>query len=334
MDKIFISYRREDSEGFARGLFQSLVGHFGKDRVFMDVDSIGLGMDFVEAIDESLADCGALLVLIGKDWAHCTDSDGKRRLDQPDDFVRVEVAKAIKRNVRVIPVLVKGAPMPRAEDMPEELRSLTRRQALELRHERWDSDVDHLSVSLEKLLGITRRDQPAAPSAQPPPAAKPAGKKGFKIAGIIMAAVTILGIIAYNAMIDHSGDYTEPTPYNAPVTPAPAPSSSSGAATAPAPAPKTASLTGYWIDDSGVRVKMVQNGMYAVSQFIDPGSGALVQANWQFSGRNFEFTWASAAGNNGYGRGVVSADYNSIQYEWIDYVTGLQNAGRLRRSGQ
>jgi len=334
MDKIFISYRREDSEGFARSLFQSLVGHFGKDHVFMDVDSIGLGMDFVEAIDKSLADCGALLVLIGKDWAHCTDSDGKRRLDQPDDFVRIEVAKAIKRNVRVIPVLVKGAPMPRAEDLPEELRSLTRRQALELRHERWDSDVDHLSAALGTLLGITRQDQSAAPPVQPPPVAKPAGKKGFKIAGMVVAAVIILGIVAYNAMFDYSSDYVETPSYTPPATPAPAPSPSRGTATAPAPAPKTASLTGYWIDDSGVRVKMVHNGLYAVSQFVDPGSGALVQANWQFSGRNFEFTWASAAGNNGYGRGVVSADYNSIQYEWIDYVTGLQNAGRLRRASR
>ena len=97
-------------------------------------------------------------------------------------------------------------------------------------------------------------------------------------------------------------------------------------------APKTASLTGFWIDDSGVQVKIVHNGMYAASQFVDPGSGALVQANWQFSGRNFKFTWRSTAGNNGYGQGVVSADYNSIQYEWIDYVTGMQNAGRLRRA--
>ena len=173
MDKIFISYRREDSEGFARSLFQSLVAHFGKDHVFMDVEAIGLGMDFVEAIDKSLADCGVLLVLMGKDWAHCSDSDGTRRLEKPDDFVRIEVAKAIKRKVPVIPVLVKGAPMPKPEELPEELRTLTRRQALELRHERWDSDVDHLSLSLEKLLGLKRMDQAAIQAVPPPPAAQP-----------------------------------------------------------------------------------------------------------------------------------------------------------------
>lgn len=339
MDKIFISYRREDSEGFARSLFQSLAGRFGKDQVFMDVEAIGLGMDFVEAIDKSLADCGVLLVLIGKDWAHCTDADGHRRLDNQDDFVRIEVAKALKRNVRVIPVLVKGAPMPGAEDLPEELRSLIRRQALELRHERWDSDVDHLSAALEKLLGIVRKDRPPVPPVQPPAPAKPAGKKGVKIAGLAVAAVIALAII-YNAMVDFSGDNVISPAYNPPVPAAPEPATSNTPATkatpAPSPAPKpvNTSLTGFWIDDSGVRVKIVHNGMYAVSQFVDPASGVMIQANWQFSGRNFEFTWASGAGNNGYGRGTVAADYNSIQYEYIDYVTGLQDSGRLRRALQ
>jgi len=334
MDKIFISYRREDSEGFARGLFQSLVGHFGKDHVFMDVDSIGLGMDFVEAIEKSLSDCGALLVLIGKEWALCTDSDGTRRLEKPDDFVRIEVAKAIKRKVRVIPVLVKGATMPKPEDLPEELRSLTRRQALELRHESWDSDVDHLSSALGKLLGLKRTDKAGAAQVPPPPAAKPARKKGLKLAGIIVAVVIVAGIFMYNRIIDSIDGYPDPAPDNVPVTPAPAPSAAPAPAPTRTPVRKTTSLTGLWIDNSGVRVKIVQNGMYAVSQFVDPSSGVLVQANWQFKGLNFEFTWSSAAGNNGYGRGTVSSDYNSMQYEYIDYVTGLKDGGRLRRASQ
>ena len=97
MNNIFISYRREDSEGFARGLFQSLVGAFGTDHVFMDVEDISLGSDFVKAIDKSLESCGALLVLIGPEWVSCTDSDGRPRLDNAQDFVRMEVAKALEK---------------------------------------------------------------------------------------------------------------------------------------------------------------------------------------------------------------------------------------------
>ena len=171
MKNIFISYRREDTEGFARGLFQSLEGAFGSDHVFMDVEAIGLGVDFVEAIDKSLASCGALLVLIGKDWVNCTDSAGRRRLDDPRDFVRMEVAKALEQDVRVIPVLVKGARMPAPEDLPESLRSVTRRQALELRHERWSQDVAHLASALEQMLGLTRLDRPAPSPPMPPPSA-------------------------------------------------------------------------------------------------------------------------------------------------------------------
>jgi len=157
---IFISYRREDSEGFARGLFQSLVEHFGSDQVFMDVEDIELGLDFVEAIDKSLTSCGVLLVLIGKEWLSCVDEDGQPRLNNPEDFVRMEVASALRRNVRVIPVLVRGGAMPKSEQLPEELRLLTRRQALELQHDRWNADIERLITALEKTLGIVPKVAP------------------------------------------------------------------------------------------------------------------------------------------------------------------------------
>lgn len=154
MDRIFISYRREDSEGFARSLFQSLSEEFGSDTVFMDVEAIELGVDFIDVIDKTLETCGAFLVLIGKEWASCTDASGKKRIENPDDFVRLEVATALKRNVRVIPILVKGAKMPKTEDLPEDLQPITRRQALELRHDQWKYDVEHLINALEKCLDL------------------------------------------------------------------------------------------------------------------------------------------------------------------------------------
>ncbi len=343
MDKIFISYRREDTEGFARSLFQSLVRRFGKDKVFMDVEAIGLGMDFVEAIDQSLADCGALLVLIGKDWVDCKDAAGIRRLEKDDDFVRTEVAKAIERNVRVIPVLVRGAPMPDAGTLPHELRSLTRRQALELRHERWDPDVEQLSSSLETALGLKRLDQGGAtPSPDPVP---PEPRKRSKMPMVMMAmavVILILGTVVYNQFIDNDvvvvappmepNTTSEPSPtLPAAVKPVPAPPAT------PAPAPKPARvthITGVWIDDDGARVEIVQTGATAFSQGIDPASGVLIQANWRLSGRQCEFTWSAASGNQGYGKGIISADYKVINYEFIDYTTGIQDTGRLVRTAQ
>lgn len=199
MDKIFINYRREDSEGFARGLFQSLVHQFGKNKVFINVEAIAPGTDFVEAIDKSLADCGALLVLIGKNWADCKDSAGVRRLEKGNDFVRTEVVKAIEHNVRIIPVLVKGAPMPEGEDLPESLKFLTHIQALKLRHERWDSDMEHLASNLEKILALKRLDKYAS---SPPAPIPPTPEKTSKTPVVIGAGQKLMSniFISYNRM--------------------------------------------------------------------------------------------------------------------------------------
>jgi hypothetical protein len=332
MDKVFISYRREDSEGFARSLFQSLVGHFGKDYVFMDVEAIGLGMDFMDAIDQSLADCGALLVLIGKDWVTCTDGQGRRRLEKEDDFVRTELAKAIERNVRIIPILVKGAPMPKADQLPEELRSLTRRQALELRHERWDHDVDHLASALEQALGLKRIDKskPASPPiSEPPPTTKPKRSKARRYALLTIAGLALLGAIASSMMtsLDESGEG------NSNLTPAPLANPVPTVDPSSRPARAT-TITGYWIDVDGSQVEIVQTGATAVSQAIDPATGILFQANWRLNGRNFDFNWVASSGNRGYGSGVISPDFSSIQYEAVDSTTGMQDTGRLTRAAR
>jgi hypothetical protein len=138
---IFISYRREDVEGHARSLFQDLTAEFGKERVFMDVAGIEPGLDFRRVIDQQVASCEVLLAMIGKDWLDAKDESGRRRLDQPADFVRLETASALKRDIPVVPVLVHGARMPQAEELPDALKDLAYRNAVELTHARWDSDV-------------------------------------------------------------------------------------------------------------------------------------------------------------------------------------------------
>ena len=149
---VFISYRRDDSSGFAGRLHHSVIEHFGTSRVFRDVDSIEPGIDFVRAIEASLAACGALVVVIGREWLDARAADGSRRLDNPRDLVRLEVATALARGMLVIPVLVEGATMPSAGRLPADLADLARRNAIEVSDSRWAFDVSRLVSALEKGL--------------------------------------------------------------------------------------------------------------------------------------------------------------------------------------
>ena len=152
MGAIFVSYRRSDSQGEAGRLFDDLVKHFGEHMVFMDVVGIEAGRDFRKAIEESVAQCGALLVVMGPTWLNAKDENGARRLDDPADFVRIETASALRRDIPVIPVLVRAAEMPRAEQLPEAIRELAYRNCIELTHARWRSDIQLLVEALRRLV--------------------------------------------------------------------------------------------------------------------------------------------------------------------------------------
>jgi hypothetical protein len=130
--RIFISYRREETAYQAAWLFERLAGRYDRDQVFMDIDSIQLGDDFVKVITDRVASCRVLLVLIGDRWLTITDQEGRRRLDDPKDFVRLEIETALRHNVRVIPILFQGARMPQADQLPPSLAGLVRKQALEV----------------------------------------------------------------------------------------------------------------------------------------------------------------------------------------------------------
>src|SRR5215469_12426095 len=151
MSGIFISYRREDSCAYAGRLYDHLVDRFGKDRVFMDVDSIGPGDDFIEVLQNTVSSCDVLIAVISKRWLIATDPNG-RRLDHPEDFVRVEISTALSRNVRVIPALVAGAQMPANHELPEALAPLARRNAVEIPDTSFIPTLNRLIESLEKIL--------------------------------------------------------------------------------------------------------------------------------------------------------------------------------------
>ena len=170
--RVFISYRREETAYPAGWLYDRLGERFGGARVFKDVDSIALGDDFVEAITRAVGSCDVLIALIGDQWLTVSDEHGRRRLDDPHDYVRLEVEAALARNVRVIPVLVDGARMPRAEELPDALAPLVRRQALELSPSRFDSDTERLILVLASTLVDARASNagPAGEGATPEPA--------------------------------------------------------------------------------------------------------------------------------------------------------------------
>ncbi|MEZ5077709.1 MAG: toll/interleukin-1 receptor domain-containing protein [Solirubrobacterales bacterium] len=156
--QVFISYRREETAAYAGRLYDAMVARFGEDNVFMDVE-MDPGVDFVERIDDVLSGCTALIVVIGPHWLDVAGPAREPRLRDPGDFVRREVAAALRRaDVTVIPALVGGATMPPAHQLPEELHPLTRRNALELSHGRWRYDVGRLDEVLDRL--ITRSHPP------------------------------------------------------------------------------------------------------------------------------------------------------------------------------
>jgi hypothetical protein len=165
---IFISYRRTDSDGQAGRLYDHLVRAFGDDTVFMDAAGIAPGLDFRKAIDDQVSRCGVFLAVIGPEWARITGADGGRRLDDPNDFVRLEIASALAFNVAVIPVLVNGAEMPNAHQLPDNIRGLAYRQGVGISHARWNSDVQLLISVLRDYDPTKKQPSHAAVSVQLP----------------------------------------------------------------------------------------------------------------------------------------------------------------------
>jgi len=166
---VFISYRRGDS-GYAAGwLHDRLRDRLGSERIFMDVDSLRPGDDYIAKIDEAVGGCAVLLAVIGPEWSGSLEHGGQRRIDDADDFVRLEVEAALARDVRVVPVLVGGARMPDAGELPASLAPLARRQAVVLTQESFADDAERLLTSLERSL---------AGAAGPRPSRRPAPRAG------------------------------------------------------------------------------------------------------------------------------------------------------------
>jgi hypothetical protein len=152
MGKVFLCYRREDSGAHAGRVKDWLERDFGADVLFMDVDNIPMGRNFVKVLRAEVTKCEVLLAFIGRNWLDVRDEDGSRRLDNPNDFVRIEIAEALQRDVPVVPILLDGARIPSASHLPTELEELSVRQGIDLRLSSFQSDVERLSDGLQKHL--------------------------------------------------------------------------------------------------------------------------------------------------------------------------------------
>jgi hypothetical protein len=144
---VFISYRRDEAKAHAKWLYDRLAAHFGREKIFLDLENVGLGKNFVKVITSAAESCSVMVALIGRQWLR--SADGQSGLD---DFVRLEVATALGRNIDVIPIILPGASMPSSKDLPDDLSSLAHNNALPLSENRWERDVEDLIKSLESFL--------------------------------------------------------------------------------------------------------------------------------------------------------------------------------------
>ena len=166
--KVFISYRRDDTGHAAARLYDAVAARLGEDQVFMDLDTIALGDDFVEDIDQALGECAVMLALIGPRWLSITNPDGSRRLDDPDDYVRREIQTALERNIPVIPVLV-DTDMPPRRSLPEPLAPMRRRNAHSIRLPTFRADTAHLADELNRRLSTMAIGGSSTPDLPGPP---------------------------------------------------------------------------------------------------------------------------------------------------------------------
>jgi FHA domain/TIR domain len=210
---VFISYRRGDGAGYAMVLNERLVAHFGAARIFRDIDALDPGTNFVARIESAIGSCAVVIALMGTNWAGILP-DGRRRLDDPDDFLRLEIVSALQLGVRIIPVLVQGASMPQQDELPEPIKGLASRHALRIDDSAAEFGVSKLIAAVEQELGEARRPDGPADAARGPTdeivADRPSRSTGASIGWgwwLLPILLGILGgLIAWGAVRERDRD--------------------------------------------------------------------------------------------------------------------------------
>lgn len=276
MQGVFISYRRLDSQSAAGRLADHLREHLPQVPLFRDVETIEPGVDFVDAINRALQSCSVLLAVIGPRWVSLTDASGKRRLDDPNDYTRLEIVTALRRNdVRVIPVLVEGAQMPDTSQLPDDLQPLCRRNAIELTDKRWEYDVTQLRDTLKKALNIEPPPRPDPPWPQPQPT--PVGTPWYRRLTGKQWAYVAVGVVVLSVIVEQAS-YVEPDYIPPYVPPENVVDANAGNLSQPDVQTNTGqtnngvttTLTGYWQDVEGGQYQVVQQGQQVAFQGSHP----------------------------------------------------------------
>ncbi len=196
MSGIFISYRRSDSPDATGRIYDRLVSEFGKAQVFKDVDSIPLGRDFRGHLNDIVGDCGVMLAIMGPRWTEARSHAGQRRLDDPDDFVRIELETALARDIPVVPVLVGHAPLPIASELPGSLASLVFRQSIEVRPDPdFHNDATRLVTALRAILDPTAAAAQQAAAAIAPPTAATSAQRARRLSWIVAAMAILIAVL-------------------------------------------------------------------------------------------------------------------------------------------
>lgn len=213
MGRVFISYRREDAAGFAGRIYDRLTKNLGRESVFIDVDNIPAGLDFVDVLSERVGRCDALVAIVGKNWLGSADKDNRRRLDDPNDYVRMEIEAALNRKIPVIPVLVDGAVMPQADDLPDGLKKLARRHGIQISHDRFETDAERLTDTLARIddRGTAKSGADARSGWSAPPPKPPASGAGWKLSAAALLAIA--GSVALYGLLGARVErWRQPTP--------------------------------------------------------------------------------------------------------------------------
>ena len=206
MLNVFISYRRDDSAGYAGRLADSLEPLLGAGKIFRDVEDIRPGDDFVQAITQNLQKANVVLVVIGKNWLNAKNDQAALRLHDPNDYVRLEIETALKFQHQLIPVLVDNAKMPKPEDLPASIASIANRQALEITDMRWDDDIKRLHKVLVGTQAGSSHGQSTLIQWLRPSSTK------FRILGLTSALALVAGLLfllakPYFFLPDFSGNW-------------------------------------------------------------------------------------------------------------------------------
>lgn len=317
---IFINYRVHDTAGETGRLVDRLKQHFYPDQIFMDIDKIEPGLDFTKAIAKSLESCDIMLAVIGPNWLGKKEGSDTTRIKEKNDWVKTEIATALERDIRVIPVLVDGGELPAAAELPEDLQPLLLRQTYEISNKRWDYDTGEL-IKFLKRQGVQSRPEANVTNDVKPKKSFLARFSwlGFILIGIIIAAVILSKDTDTSNGLDQSpnldktssssGQSTDPSPGNNPTNQAEVQQPLSQ----PATSSSNANVDGYWKEiDQGETSEfdIIQNGnilstdVYLMNQLVSSGGGSITGKNLTLSVMMF--------GVNATINGVVSDDGKTI----------------------